>query len=97
MPAPMQRAVHGEDVGLPVGVERRLVGLGLDRREALHPTDVVDPAHWCINRSSPWVQARHSIVTHRRDGVEQSAGLGPCQPGQLLSRPGEDRHLYRGW
>src|SRR4051794_17149762 len=40
-----QRPVEREDVRLPVGVERRLVGLLDDRREPGHPTHVVDPAH----------------------------------------------------
>src|SRR5215472_4445840 len=40
-----ERAVEGKHVRLPVGVEGRLVGLPPQRSEALHPPDIVDPAH----------------------------------------------------
>src|SRR5947208_6850607 len=46
-----QGPVEGEHVRLPVGVEGRLVGLLRHRREALHPPDVVDPAHGSSPRS----------------------------------------------
>src|SRR5262249_51629370 len=42
-----ERTVEGKHVRLPVSVEGRLVGLGTppQRSEALHPPDIVDPAH----------------------------------------------------
>src|SRR5215467_14929773 len=45
-----ERAVQGEHVRLPVSVEGRLVRLPLQRSEALHPADIVDPAHGSSRR-----------------------------------------------
>src|SRR5215472_2935348 len=51
-----QRPVESEHVRLPVSVKGRLAGLLTHRGEALHPPDVVDPAHQSSPQSSPDVK-----------------------------------------
>src|SRR5262249_11439058 len=63
-----QGAVEREHVRLPVGVEGGLVGLLLDRREALHASDVVDPAHGSSPRSAA-LPPTYSVAGRRVRGL----------------------------
>src|SRR5256885_3987300 len=83
-----QGTVEGEHVRLPVGVEGRLVGLLLHRREALHAPDVVDPAHGSSPRSAALPQTYPALpgpadTCGRRPGSEHPArprARGPWAP-----------------